>query len=174
MAVDGEHGVAIGPVRAPGRPIVKWLALWSPLRWPHGWPTNPLHNPRETGTRPSQFMKDPTRIVTPAPGQEIRFCTTVDGLSLAYSAVGSDPFIIRVLGLGISEGGWTAATYATQHTERITHLILYGAYCRGARARPGLRRGGRPGARDTDAHQQSCHSRDDGRDLYRGSGSRRS
>lgn len=137
--------------------------------------------------------------------QDIRFCTTSDGVSVAYSAVGAGPFIVRVLGhfthlemewewpdlrrfweylaerhtvvrydgrgiglsesytgdfteetrqldleavlravgaekavlLGISEGGWTAATYAIQHPERITHLILYGAYCRGAQARPG-------------------------------------
>jgi DNA-binding winged helix-turn-helix (wHTH) protein/pimeloyl-ACP methyl ester carboxylesterase len=139
------------------------------------------------------------------PEQEIRFCTTSDGVSLAYSAVGTGPHIVRVLGhfthleaewewpdlrrfwehlaerhtvvrydgrgiglsdpyagefteetrqrdldavltaiaaekavlLGISEGGWTAATYAIQHPEQITHLILYGAYCRGAQARPG-------------------------------------
>jgi pimeloyl-ACP methyl ester carboxylesterase len=137
--------------------------------------------------------------------QEIRFCTTADGVRLAYSAVGSGPFIVRVLGhfthlemewewpdlrrlwellaqrhtvvrydgrgmglsdrytgdfteetrqldleavltavaaeqaslLGISEGGWTAATYALHHPTRISHLVLYGAYCRGARARPG-------------------------------------
>jgi pimeloyl-ACP methyl ester carboxylesterase len=137
--------------------------------------------------------------------QEIRFCTTADGVNLAYSAVGAGPFIVRVLGhfthlemewewpdlrrfweqlaerhtvvrydgrgmglsdryggefteetrqldleavltavgaeqavlLGISEGGWTAATYAIQHTERVTHLILYGSYCRGAQKRPG-------------------------------------
>jgi serine/threonine protein kinase/pimeloyl-ACP methyl ester carboxylesterase len=137
--------------------------------------------------------------------QEIRFCTTSDGVSIAYSAVGTGPYIVRVLGhfthlemewewpdlrrfwehlaerhtvvrydgrgiglseryavdfteetrqrdldavltavgvekaalLGISEGGWTAATYAVQHPERITHLILYGSYCRGAQARPG-------------------------------------
>jgi DNA-binding winged helix-turn-helix (wHTH) protein/alpha-beta hydrolase superfamily lysophospholipase len=137
--------------------------------------------------------------------QEIRFCKTSDGLSLAYSAVGTGPTIVRVLGhfthleaewewpelrlfwerlaerhtvvrydgrwmglsdpydgefteetrqrdldavltaagaekvalLGISEGGWTAATYAVEHPERLTHLILYGAYCRGAQARPG-------------------------------------
>jgi serine/threonine protein kinase/pimeloyl-ACP methyl ester carboxylesterase len=137
--------------------------------------------------------------------QEIRFCTTSDGVSVAYSTVGTGPYIVRVLGhfthlemewewpdlrrfwehlaerhtvvrydgrgiglsdryagdfteetrqrdldavltavgadkaalLGISEGGWTAATYAVEHRERITHLILYGAYCRGAQARPG-------------------------------------
>jgi pimeloyl-ACP methyl ester carboxylesterase len=149
---------------------------------------------------------DPPPIDAPAAReQEIKFCTTSDGVSLAYSAVGSGPFIVRVLGhfthlemewewpdlrrfwehlaethtvvrydgrgmglsdpytgefteetrqfdldavltavggektvlLGISEGGWTAATYAIQHPERITHLILYGAYCRGAQRRPG-------------------------------------
>lgn len=42
--------------------------------------------------------------------------------------------------LGISEGGWTAATYAIEHTQRITRLILYGSYCRGAQARPGYDR----------------------------------
>lgn len=141
----------------------------------------------------------------PQPQQEIRFCTTSDGVSVAYSAVGTGPFLVRVLGhfthleaewdwpdmrrfwehlaerhtvirydgrgiglsdpyagefteetrqrdleavlaavgaekavlLGVSEGGWTAATYALQHPEQITHLILYGAYCRGAQARPG-------------------------------------
>jgi DNA-binding winged helix-turn-helix (wHTH) protein/pimeloyl-ACP methyl ester carboxylesterase len=138
--------------------------------------------------------------------QEIRYCTTSDGVSLAYSTVGTGPYIVRVLGhfthleaewewpdmrrfweqlaerhtvvrydgrgiglsnpytgefteetrqrdldavltaigaekavlLGVSEGGWTAATYAIQHPEQITHLILYGAYCRGAQARPGF------------------------------------
>ena len=137
--------------------------------------------------------------------QDIRYCTTSDGVSIAYSVVGSGPFIVRVLGhfthlemewewpdlrrfweqlaarftvvrydgrgmglsdpytgdftedtrqldleavltavgarttalLGISEGGWTAATYAIQHPEGVTHLILYGAYTRGAQARPG-------------------------------------
>lgn len=139
-----------------------------------------------------------------APEQEIRFCRTSDGISLAYSLVGNGPCIVRVLGhfthleaewqwpdlrrfweylagthtvvrydgrgtglsdrypgefteetrqrdldavltavgadravlLGISEGGWTAATYALEHPERVTHLVLYGAYCRGAQARP--------------------------------------
>jgi pimeloyl-ACP methyl ester carboxylesterase len=38
--------------------------------------------------------------------------------------------------LGISEGGWTSAAYANRCPERISRLILYGAYCRGASARP--------------------------------------
>ena len=137
--------------------------------------------------------------------QEIRYCTTSDGVSIAYATVGTGPYLVRVLGhfthleaewewpdmrrfweqlaerhtvvrydgrgiglseaytgeftedtrqrdleavlnairaetavlLGVSEGGWTAATYALQHPAQITHLVLYGAYCRGAHARPG-------------------------------------
>lgn len=157
-------------------------------------------------TQAKTHSGDPTRIVRPfGHEQEIRFCTTADGLSIAYSAVGTGPPIVRVLGhfthlekewewpdlrrfweflaeqhtvvrydgrgmglsdpysgefteetrqrdldavltaigadrmalLGISEGGWTAASYALQHPDRIAHLILYGAYARGAHARPG-------------------------------------
>jgi len=137
--------------------------------------------------------------------QDIRFCTTADGMRIAYSVIGSGPLLVRVLGhfthlemewewpdlrhfwerlaetytvvrydgrgtglsyryegefteetrqldldavlteveannailLGISEGGWTAAAYTIQHPEQISRLILYGAYCRGAQARPG-------------------------------------
>jgi pimeloyl-ACP methyl ester carboxylesterase len=144
-----------------------------------------------------------TASATPARAPQIRFCTTADGVSIAWSACGSGPVIVRVLGhfthlelewdwpdlrrfweelaqrdtvvrydgrgmglsdpydgdftedvrqldldavlaaigapevalLGISEGGWTAALYATRHPGRVTHLVLYGAYCRGAQAR---------------------------------------
>lgn len=38
--------------------------------------------------------------------------------------------------LGISEGGWTSVMYAEAHPERISRLVLYGAYSRGAKARP--------------------------------------
>lgn len=213
--------------------------------------------------------------------QEIRYCRTSDGVSLAYALAGSGPCIVRVLGhfthleaewqwpdlrrfweqlaethtvvrydgrgiglseryagefsedtrqrdldavltaaglekavlLGISEGGWTAATYALDHPERVSHLVLYGSYCRGAKARPGhdpeedqalvtlIRKGwGRDTAEfrqiftsrffraDADptlvAHfnelqrlsadpetaaryHESCHTRGDGRDLFR-------
>lgn len=136
---------------------------------------------------------------------EIRYCTTADGLGIAYSAIGDGPALVRVLGhfthlemewewpdlrhfwerlatrfsvirydgrgiglsdaysgefteetrqldldavltaagandtslLGISEGGWTAAAYSIEHPDLVKHLVLYGSYCRGARARPG-------------------------------------
>ena len=137
--------------------------------------------------------------------QDIQFCTTADGVNIAYSVVGSGPLLVRVLGhfthlemewewpdlrhfwerlaerqtvvrydgrgiglsdkyegefteetrqldldavlnaigaeratlLGISEGGWTAATYLLKHPESVGRLVLYGAYCRGALSRPG-------------------------------------
>ena len=54
-------------------------------------------------------------------------------LEAVLTAAGAEKAIL----LGISEGGWTSATYVIQHSEQITHLVLYGAYCRGARVRPG-------------------------------------
>jgi pimeloyl-ACP methyl ester carboxylesterase len=140
-----------------------------------------------------------------SPDQDIRFCTTADGVRIAYSMVGSGPLLIRVLGhfthlekewewpdlryfwerlaerftvvrydgrgiglsdrytgefteegrqldldgvlkdigtepailLGISEGGWTCATYVAEHPERVAKLVLYGSYSRGAKGRPG-------------------------------------
>src|SRR5688500_9656480 len=155
---------------------------------------------------PTAVFDAPLRSTGDAPlDQDIQFCTTADGVQIAYSVIGKGPLLVRVLGhfthlemewewpdlryfwerlaerftvirydgrgtglsdkypgeftedtrqldleavlkavgaqkailLGISEGGWTAATYALQHPEQITHLVLYGAYCRGARARPG-------------------------------------
>ena len=51
------------PVRVRQRRIVKWLMLWSPIHWPHGWRTNPLHDPRIEGTRPSDFSRDLQRAI---------------------------------------------------------------------------------------------------------------
>jgi hypothetical protein len=51
------------PVPQRRRPIVKWFGLWTPLRWPHGWKTNPQHDPKLEGTRPSQFAADLKRAI---------------------------------------------------------------------------------------------------------------
>lgn len=53
-----------GTVRDRSRPLVKLLGLWSPIPWPHGWPTNPAHDPRAEGTRPSVFAHDLARAVS--------------------------------------------------------------------------------------------------------------
>jgi pimeloyl-ACP methyl ester carboxylesterase len=138
--------------------------------------------------------------------QRIAYCTTRDGVRIAYATSGQGPLLVRVLGwfthlemewawpdlralwerlsetltvvrydgrgiglsdrwtrefneetrqldleavldavsagrpaalLGISEGAWTAASYAVRHPERISHLVMYGGYARGAAARSG-------------------------------------
>jgi pimeloyl-ACP methyl ester carboxylesterase len=54
-------------------------------------------------------------------------------LDAVLSEIGAENVIL----LGISEGGWTTAAYALSHPERVSRLIMYGAYCRGAKGRPG-------------------------------------
>ncbi len=51
------------PARMRSRLLVKWVGLWAPIPWPHGWPTNPLHDPKAEGTRPSEFAKDLARAI---------------------------------------------------------------------------------------------------------------
>jgi hypothetical protein len=52
------------PARRRWRPVIKGLGLWSPFRWPHGWRTNPHHDPRDRGTRPTDFARDLARAVS--------------------------------------------------------------------------------------------------------------
>jgi hypothetical protein len=51
------------PVPLRRRPLVKWLGLWSPIPWPHGWPSNPSMDPKAGGTRPTAFEKDLARAI---------------------------------------------------------------------------------------------------------------
>ena len=51
------------PLPARERKLVKLVGLWSPFRWPHGWQTNPRHDPRREGTRPSAFAADQKRAI---------------------------------------------------------------------------------------------------------------
>lgn len=50
-------------IPARRRPFVKLLGLWSPVPWPHGMRTNPMHDPRAEGTRPSESTKDLARAI---------------------------------------------------------------------------------------------------------------
>ncbi len=62
--VDGAFRMALGeePVARVASPLprglVKWIALWSPLRWPHGLPTVPELRRGEQRVRVGEFAAD--------------------------------------------------------------------------------------------------------------------
>jgi len=45
------------------RPVMKWLALHAPLRWPRGYPTRPSMDPQRDGTKPAEFEADRARVI---------------------------------------------------------------------------------------------------------------
>ena len=45
------------------RSLVKWLALYAPVPWPHGVPTRPEMNQDIGGTKPLEFEKDRTELL---------------------------------------------------------------------------------------------------------------
>lgn len=58
---------------------------------------------------------------------DLTFERWVDDLETVVDALGLDRFPL----LGVSQGGAVAIAYAVRHPERVSHLILYGAYGRG-------------------------------------------
>jgi pimeloyl-ACP methyl ester carboxylesterase len=62
---------------------------------------------------------------------EFSFDAWVRDQETVVDALGLDRFVL----LGISQGGAVAASYAARHPERVSKLILYGAYSRGWRFR---------------------------------------
>jgi pimeloyl-ACP methyl ester carboxylesterase/DNA-binding CsgD family transcriptional regulator len=67
-----------------------------------------------------------------APG-EISFEAWVHDLEAVVDALKLDRFAL----LGISQGGAIAIAYAFRHPERVSHLVLYGAFARGRLMRGG-------------------------------------
>ena len=59
--------------------------------------------------------------------REISFESWVADLEAVVDAAGLDRFPL----IGISQGGAIATAYAVRHPERVTHLVLYGAFARG-------------------------------------------
>jgi serine/threonine protein kinase/alpha-beta hydrolase superfamily lysophospholipase len=59
--------------------------------------------------------------------EDISLDAWVDDLEAVVDASGVDEFAL----LGISQGGAIAVEYAVRHPERVSHLILHGAYSRG-------------------------------------------
>jgi serine/threonine protein kinase/pimeloyl-ACP methyl ester carboxylesterase/tetratricopeptide (TPR) repeat protein len=58
---------------------------------------------------------------------DLSFDAWVEDLESVVEAAGVDRFPL----LGISQGGAVAIAYAVRHPQRVSHLILYGAYARG-------------------------------------------
>jgi len=58
---------------------------------------------------------------------DLSFDAWVEDLESVVKASGVDRFPL----LGISQGGAVAIAYAVRHPEKVSHLILYGAYARG-------------------------------------------
>jgi hypothetical protein len=46
------------------RSVVKWLALYAPVPWPHGVPTRPEMNQHIGGTKQLEFEKDRSELLT--------------------------------------------------------------------------------------------------------------
>jgi pimeloyl-ACP methyl ester carboxylesterase len=62
---------------------------------------------------------------------DFTFDAWVRDLEAVVDAAGLDRFSL----FGMSQGGAVAIAYAVLHPERVTHLVLYGAYSRGRLAR---------------------------------------
>jgi hypothetical protein len=73
------------PAIARQRRTLKALALWTPVRWPHGWSTNPMHDPKARGTRPSAFAQDLERAIAGLDGVA---AATADVLEPAHGFFG--------------------------------------------------------------------------------------
>ena len=110
-----------------GLPLVKasnWLTHldleWGSPIWRHWWSALSLHHRviryDERGNGMSQ------RDVP-----DVSFDTWVHDLETVVDAAGLDRFPL----LGISRGGAIAIAYAVKHPERVTHLVLYGAFAAG-------------------------------------------
>jgi hypothetical protein len=62
---DASASVLSRPGGPAGRPrtLRKWLALYTPLPWPHGLRTPPNVDPRQDGSRPGEFEQDRERAI---------------------------------------------------------------------------------------------------------------
>jgi pimeloyl-ACP methyl ester carboxylesterase/DNA-binding winged helix-turn-helix (wHTH) protein len=110
-----------------GPPLVKasnWLTHldfeWGSPIWRHWWSALSVHHRvvryDERGNGMSQ------REI-----EDVNFDTWVQDLETVVDAAGLDRFPL----LGISRGGPIAIAYAVKHPERVTHLVLYGAFAAG-------------------------------------------
>ena len=110
-----------------GPPLVKasnWLTHldfeWGSPIWRHWYTALSLHHRLVRYDERGNGMSE--RDVS-----DVSFDTWVRDLETVVDAAGLDRFPL----LGISRGGAIAIAYAVKHPERVTHLVLYGAFAVG-------------------------------------------
>jgi len=69
------------------RPFLKALALWSPIRWPHGIRTSPMNDPRADGTRPSSFVQDLDRALAGLRGIASASPATLESVHVSFGTM---------------------------------------------------------------------------------------
>jgi len=82
-AALGEKSVSRGPAFAP-RPMMKWVALRLPVKWPQGIATRPEVEQGVGGTVPGEFEADRAELL----GVTERFCAGVTGLAVPHPIFG--------------------------------------------------------------------------------------
>ena len=92
LAVTGQRHVspASGPLQ---RTVIKWIALYAPLKWPQGIPTRPEVDQEVGGTKPAHDAERLLRTDASHRRQNVRH--RLDALGLP--AHGSSPASVRVL-----------------------------------------------------------------------------
>ena len=103
---SGELRVA-GSARLHQRTLVKWIALYAPLRWPAGIPTSPeIDQTALAGTPPGDFAADLAALC-----------------ALAHAAAVPGPRALHPIFGSLSEAAWLR--WAWLHTDH--HLRQFGA-----------------------------------------------
>ena len=72
----GDRPAKPAPVPAP-RLLMKWVALWAPIPWPHGFKTMPEIDQQGGGTRPVEFasdMRELRSLIERFTQSPVRFC----------------------------------------------------------------------------------------------------
>ena len=57
-SVIGERQVSVRQTNALARTLIRWIALYAPIKWPHGVPTMPENDQERGGTPPEEFKRD--------------------------------------------------------------------------------------------------------------------
>lgn len=62
-SVIGERQVSVRKSNPATRTLIRWIALYAPLKWPHGVPTMPENDQERGGTPPEEFERDRDGLV---------------------------------------------------------------------------------------------------------------